>query len=98
MDAKQYVKNIQEKIHQLDQGQTEYLQAVDEFLPTVEGFLEKNPQYIEANVLGVLIEPERIFQFRVPWQDDQGNWHVNIQRWFAVSSKCEFKCDEVFGL
>ena len=26
------------KIHQLDQGQTEYLQAVDEFLPTVEGF------------------------------------------------------------
>ena len=77
MDAKQYVKNIQEKIHQLDQGQTEYLQAVDEFLPTVEGFLEKNPQYIEANVLGVLIEPERIFQFRVPWQDDQGNWHVN---------------------
>ena len=28
MDAKQYVKNIQEKIHQLDQGQTEYLQAV----------------------------------------------------------------------
>lgn len=41
MDAEQYVKNIQEKIHQLDQGQTEYLQAVDEFLPTVEGFLEK---------------------------------------------------------
>ncbi|MGC3144899.1 Glu/Leu/Phe/Val dehydrogenase dimerization domain-containing protein, partial [Enterococcus faecalis] len=58
-------------------GQTENLQAVDEFLPTVEGFLEKNPQYIEANGLGVLIEPERIFQFRVPRQDDQGNWHVN---------------------
>ena len=35
------LKIFKKKIHQLDQGQTEYLQAVDEFLPTVEGFLEK---------------------------------------------------------
>lgn len=77
MNAKQYIKEIQDKIHEKDQGQVEYLQAVDEFLPTVEVFLEENPEYIKANILGILIEPERIFQFRVPWQDDQGNWQVN---------------------
>jgi glutamate dehydrogenase (NADP+) len=77
MEAKQYVKEIQERIHQQDCGQTEYLQAVDEFLPTVEAFLEQQPKFIENNILGVLIEPERILQFRVPWQDDQGNWRVN---------------------
>jgi glutamate dehydrogenase (NADP+) len=77
MEAKQYVEQIQQKIHEKDQGQVEYLQAVDEFLPTVEVFLKENPAFIEANILGVLIEPERILQFRVPWQDDQGNWQIN---------------------
>ncbi|EOI00342.1 glutamate dehydrogenase [Enterococcus moraviensis ATCC BAA-383] len=77
MEAKQYVEEIQKKIHENDRGQVEYLQAVDEFLPTVEVFLKENPAFIEANILGVLIEPERILQFRVPWQDDKGNWQVN---------------------
>ncbi len=77
MEAKQYVEEIQKKIHENDRGQVEYLQAVDEFLPTVEVFLKENPAFIEANILGVLIEPERMLQFRVPWQDDQGNWRVN---------------------
>lgn len=77
MEAKQYVEEIQKKIHENDQGQVEYLQAVDEFLPSVEVFLNENPAFVEANILGILIEPERILQFRVPWQDDQGNWRVN---------------------
>lgn len=77
MEATQYVKSIQERIHEQDKNQTEYLQAVDEFLPTVEVFLKENPQFIESNILDILIEPERIIQFRVPWQDDQGKWHVN---------------------
>lgn len=77
MEAKQYVEEIQKKIHENDRGQVEYLQAVDEFLPTVEVFLKENPAFIKANILGVLIEPERILQFRVPWQDDKGNWQVN---------------------
>ncbi|MBP2099197.1 NADP-specific glutamate dehydrogenase [Enterococcus rivorum] len=77
MEATQYVKSIQKRIHEQDQNQTEYLQAVDEFLPTVEVFLKENPQFIESNILDILIEPERIIQFRVPWQDDQGKWQVN---------------------
>ncbi|KAF1297473.1 glutamate dehydrogenase [Enterococcus sp. JM4C] len=76
-EAKQYVASIQQKIREKDAGQTEFIQAVDELLPTVTAFLEDHPEYIEQNILGVLIEPERIIQFRVPWQDDQGNWQVN---------------------
>lgn len=77
MNAKEYVAKIRAKIYENDQNQLEYLQAVDEFLPTVEVFLKENPTLMEANILGVLIEPERILQFRVPWQDDQGKWQVN---------------------
>ncbi|WP_165004639.1 MULTISPECIES: NADP-specific glutamate dehydrogenase [unclassified Enterococcus] len=76
-NAKEYVQTIQEKLHQKDAGQTEFLQAVDEFMPTVTRFLENHPEYIERNILEILTEPERIIQFRVPWQDDEGNWRVN---------------------
>lgn len=40
-NAKEYVQAIQEKLHQKDDGQIEFLQAVDEFMPTVIQFLEK---------------------------------------------------------
>lgn len=68
---------VQETIHNKDPYQTEFLQAVDEFLPTVEPFLEKHPEYDAEQLLDILTEPERILQFRVPWQDDKGNWRVN---------------------
>ncbi len=68
---------VQETVHNKDPHQTEFLQTVDEFLSTIKPFLEKNPEYVEKNLLAILTEPERILQFRVPWQDDQGNWRVN---------------------
>ena len=75
--ASEYVKNIQEKIHANDPNQEEFLQAIDEFLNTVVPFIEKHPEYEESNLLALVTEPERLIQFRVPWQDDQGNWQVN---------------------
>ncbi|MCB5950547.1 NADP-specific glutamate dehydrogenase [Enterococcus sp. BWT-B8] len=77
MNVTKYVKEIREKIGDKERGQTEYLQAIDEFLPSMEAFLNENPKFVEANILEVLIEPERVIQFRVPWQDDEGNWRVN---------------------
>lgn len=76
-NATEYVRLIQEKLHQQDNGQEEFLQAIDEFMPSATKFLEKHPEYINRNILGILTEPERIIQFRVPWQDDEGNWQVN---------------------
>ncbi len=75
--ASEYVKGIQEAIHAKDANQAEFLQAVDEFLATIVPFLEKHPEYEDNNLLAVITEPERFIQFRVPWQDDQGNWRVN---------------------
>jgi glutamate dehydrogenase (NADP+) len=75
--ASEYVKSIQEEIHAKDANQPEFLQAVDEFLATVVPFLEKHPEYEDSNLLALITEPERFIQFRVPWQDDKGNWQVN---------------------
>ncbi len=37
---------------------------------------------MKANIVGRLVEPERAFQFRVPWVDDAGN--VQVNRGFRV--------------
>jgi len=39
--------------------------------------LDRHPEYVEAKILERLVEPERQIMFRVPWQDEKGNVHVN---------------------
>lgn len=45
-------------------------------MPTVMSFGHSSRIY-RKNILELLTEPERVIQFRVPWQDDEGNWRVN---------------------
>ncbi|HLQ40946.1 MAG TPA: NADP-specific glutamate dehydrogenase, partial [Tetragenococcus sp.] len=75
--AHEAVVTLQEKNHREVPFQKEFLQATDEFLTTIEPFLEEHPEYIDHHILDLLVEPERILQFRVPWQDDEGTWRVN---------------------
>ncbi|KAG7548999.1 hypothetical protein FFLO_03112 [Filobasidium floriforme] len=53
----------------------EFEQALHEVAATLEPFLAKNPEYRKA--LTVVQIPERIIQFRVTWEDDQGQLQVN---------------------
>ncbi|MHC5373263.1 NADP-specific glutamate dehydrogenase [Enterococcus sp. LJL120] len=73
----QAIAALQEKLVAKDAHQPEFLQALEEFLPSIVPFLEDHPEYLEKNIVELMVEPERIIQFRVPWQDDQGNWQVN---------------------
>lgn len=77
MAVKHYLNQVMEKVQEKNQHQYEYLQAVQEFLGTIYPYLEKHPEIMEQNLLSLLIEPERIIEFRVPWQDDQNQWQVN---------------------
>ena len=65
-NASEYAKNVQEKIHQRNSHETEFLQAIDEFLPTIIPFLENHPEYAAQNLVSLITEPERVIQFRVP--------------------------------
>ena len=56
----------------------EYHQAVREVLESIEDVYNANPHFETANIIGRLIEPDRILIFKVPWVDDQGLVHVNI--------------------
>ncbi|MFO8129063.1 MAG: NADP-specific glutamate dehydrogenase [Bacteroidales bacterium] len=69
------IMNDLEKKHP---GESEYLQAVREVLESLEEVVNENPQFESAGILDRIIEPDRIFTFKVPWVDDEGGVHVNI--------------------
>ncbi|MCJ1993638.1 NADP-specific glutamate dehydrogenase [Lactococcus piscium] len=71
------ITELQAKIHEKDPGQVEFLQAIDEFFLNLTPFLDKHPEISEKHILDMITEPERVLQFRVPWQDDQGEWRIN---------------------
>ncbi|WP_108822788.1 NADP-specific glutamate dehydrogenase [Dysgonomonas sp. Marseille-P4361] len=59
-------------------GEQEYLQAVKEVLTTIEDVYNQHPEFEKNKILERLVEPDRIFTFRVTWVDDRGNIQVNI--------------------
>jgi len=65
------------KVVERDPGQPEFHQAVKEVLESIEGVLEKHPEYRKAKIVERIVEPERVIMFRVPWVDDSGEVRVN---------------------
>ena len=56
----------------------EYLQAVHEVLESVEPIYNQHPEFGKAKIIERLVEPDRIFTFRVTWQADNGEVHTNL--------------------
>ena len=77
MAASEHVGRIIEHVKKLDHDQPEFQQAAEEVLLSIVPALERNPKYLDAHILEQIVEPERQIMFRVPWQDDKGNTHVN---------------------
>jgi len=71
------IQQVYEQVTKRNAGEAEFLQAVKEVLDSLGPVLDKHPEYIEAKILDRIVEPERQLMFRVPWQDDKGNVHVN---------------------
>jgi glutamate dehydrogenase (NADP+) len=58
-------------------GEDEFHQAVKEVLESLGPVLVKYPEFSEQKIIERICEPERQIIFRVPWQDDQGEVHIN---------------------
>ena len=62
---------------QRNPGETEFHQAVGDALVWLGPALAKHPALAEHKIIERLCEPERQVIFRVPWQDDGGEVHIN---------------------
>ncbi len=56
----------------------EFLQAVHEVLESIEEIYNQHPEFQKAKIIERLVEPDRIFTFRVTWQDDKGEVQSNL--------------------
>ena len=73
----EYLKKVIADVVKRNPGESEFHQTVTEVLESLEPVLEKSPEFIEKGVIDLMVEPERIIKFRVPWVDDQGKLQVN---------------------
>ena len=73
----EYLSGLMERVVRRNPAEPEFHQAVQEVLASLVPVVEAKPEYIKEGVMDCLVEPERIIKFRVPWEDDQGNIHVN---------------------
>lgn len=78
-----YLQGVVDKVRTKDaSNQPEFMQTVEEVLKSLEPVIEKHPEYVKANIIERIVEPERQIMFRVPWVDDNGN--VQVNRGFRV--------------
>ena len=73
----QYVQGVLEHLKKKYYWESEFIQAAEEVLQSLAPVFDKEPKYKNSRILERLVEPERTVMFRVPWQDDKGEYHVN---------------------
>ncbi|MDD4057848.1 MAG: NADP-specific glutamate dehydrogenase, partial [Bacteroidales bacterium] len=72
------VAEVMAKLEKKYGHEKEYLQAVHEVLESIEGIYNQHPEFEKAKIIERLVEPDRIFTFRVTWQDDKGEVQTNL--------------------
>jgi len=80
--AHDYVESIYNQVVSRNSNETEFHQAVREFVDSIVPVLAEHPEYQEQGILERLVEPERMITFRIPWVDDHGK--VRVNRGFRV--------------
>ncbi len=73
---------VYEAVVKRNPGETEFHQAVQEVLESLEPVALKYPEFVKAGIFERFVEPERQIMFRVPWVDDAGK--VQVNRGFRV--------------
>lgn len=80
----QYIESVISRVKNRYPEQPEFCQTVEEVLSSLSPVVDRHPEYEKVDLLNRMVEPERMFTFRVVWEDDNGNWHTN------VGYRCQF--------
>ena len=73
----EYVASLMAEVKAKNPAEPEFHQAVQEVAESLALVFDRHPEYRHNKILERILEPERVLMFRVPWQDDQGQVHVN---------------------
>ncbi len=73
-----YVERVIDYVKKKHGDEPEFVQTVEEVFTSIAPMIDKHPEYEKADLLTRMVEPERMFTFRVVWTDDNGQTHTNI--------------------
>ena len=73
-----YIESVIETVKKKHGSEPEFVQTVEEVLSSLDPVVSAHPEYEAVDLLGRMVEPERMFTFRVVWTDDAGKTHTNI--------------------
>ena len=79
-----YISSVIEKVRKKYAHEPEFVQTVEEVLHSIEPVINANPEYEKVDLLGRMVEPERMISFRVAWTDDNGKVQTN------TGYRCQF--------
>ncbi len=82
MFTNEYLKKVYADMEKRNPGETEFHQTVQEVLTSIEPVVNAHPEYEKLDIVGRMVEPERLIKFRVSWVDDNGQ--VQVNRGFRV--------------
>ena len=74
---KENVRQFLSRVKEINPGESEFLQAVEEVAEAVLPIIDHHPRFKNMKILERMVEPERVITFRVPWLDDNGKIQVN---------------------
>ncbi len=72
------INNIMTALEAKHPGEKEYLQAVREVLLSVGDIYNQHPEFERNKIIERMVEPDRIYTFRVTWIDDKGEIQNNL--------------------
>ena len=67
-----YLASVIENVKKKHGHEPEFVQTVEEVFSSIEPVIDAHPEYEKADILNRMVEPERMFTFRVCWMDDNG--------------------------
>jgi len=79
-----YVESVIERVKEKYNNEPEFIQTVEEVFTSISDVVDAHPEYEKADILNRMVEPERMFTFRVVWTDDKGEVHTN------TGYRCQF--------
>ena len=79
-----YVQSVIDTVKAKHGSEPEFVQAVEEVFSSISVVIDAHPEYEKVDLLGRMVEPERMFTFRVVWVDDNGQTHTN------TGYRCQF--------
>lgn len=73
----EYIERVLASVREKNVSEPEFVQTVEEVFKSIAPVVERHPEYEKNGLLERLVEPERMFSFRIAWVDDNGKVQVN---------------------